>query len=147
MKEAISESYRAVSEKLSVFSDLGPLLARVTLGVVFIQAGWGKFGNLERTIGFFEGLGIPMANLQAPMVAGFELIGGVLILVGLLSRIVSIPLAFIMLVALFTAHAENLDGIGALFGETPYLYFVLFISLLLAGPGKFSLDRALKIDS
>ena len=52
---------------------------RLNLGLLFAMAGWGKFGNLENTTKFFASIGIPMANIQAPMVAGFELIGGLLL--------------------------------------------------------------------
>ena len=70
---------RALAERLSF---LGPALARVTVGVVFAASGWGKLQNLEQVTGFFTDLGIPAAAFQARLVAGTELVGGLLGLAG-----------------------------------------------------------------
>jgi hypothetical protein len=49
---------------------LPSLLARITIGAVFIESGWGKLHNLPKVIDFFHSLGIPYAEVQAPFVAG-----------------------------------------------------------------------------
>ena len=82
------------------------LLIRLYWGYQFYLAGSGKFENFERTVGFFTKLGIPMPELNVYMAAGTEMIGGLLLLVGLGSRLVSLPLVFTMLVAYFTADYE-----------------------------------------
>ena len=131
-------------EIFSRLTALAPLLARVVLGTVFVQAGWGKFSNLPKTIGFFASIGLPYAELQAPMVASFELLGGIAILMGLATRFACIPLTVIMLVALSTAHRADISSISDLFGISVFLYIVLFFWLAVHGPGPISVDALLK---
>src|SRR5437667_5663404 len=84
-------------------SFLAPALIRLTLGVVFIQSGWGKLHNLQKITDYFNDLHIPMAALNARVAAGTEFFGGILFLVGLGTRLVSLPLAFVMVIAMITA--------------------------------------------
>jgi putative oxidoreductase len=122
------------------FRWLPPLLARITVGWVFLQAGFGKIGNLGNVTGFFASLGIPAPAFNAALVAWVECLGGLLLILGLGTRLVSIPLSIIMIVALCTAQAENITGLGALFGISDYLYLLLLVWLLIAGPGRVALD-------
>ena len=78
---------RAQSRFLSLadrLSFLGPTLARLTLGVVFMGTGWGKLHNLEKVTGFFTELGIPAPGFNAVLASSAELICGTLLLCGLL---------------------------------------------------------------
>ena len=122
---------------------LPPLLARLTIGEVFITSGWAKLHNLAQIVEYFRSLHIPLPEVQAPFAAGSELVFGALVLVGLFTRIASIPLMVIMVVAILTAKAKELTGIDDLFGFIEYLYIVLLFWLLVGGPGFFSLDRLL----
>ena len=120
---------------------LPPLLARVTVGVVFIQSGWGKLHHLPSVIEFFGSLGIPAPQIQAPMVSGIELLCGALVLAGLLTRLAALPLVGTMVVAILTAKLKDLTGVFDLFGISEFLYIVLLLWLATAGPGAVSLDR------
>lgn len=122
------------------FAWLPPLLARVTVGWVFLQAGLGKLGNIDRTIGFFASLNLPAPVFHAHFVAWIECIGGILLIAGLGTRLISIPLSIIMIVALRTANAEEATSFSALTGIADFLYLVLLIWLIVAGPGKIALD-------
>jgi hypothetical protein len=66
---------------------LAPLFARITVGWVFLWSGWGKLNSLPQVTENFVGWGIPNAHVLAPFVSGVEFFGGLLLLVGLLSRI------------------------------------------------------------
>src|SRR5262245_20120292 len=116
------------------FDFLPTLLARVVIGVVFVQSGWGKLHNLDKVIEFFTELGIPAPALQAPFVAGTELVCGALVLVGLATRIASVPLIATMVVAIATALWADLDGISGLFGTIEFLYIALLLGLVVRGP-------------
>lgn len=87
------------------------LLLRLYLAPVMMQAGWNKLAGFDNTVAWFAnpdwGLGLPAPALLAALAAGTELIGGGLLLLGLLTRLVSIPLAVTMLVAALTVHWEN----------------------------------------
>ncbi len=119
---------------------LPPLLARITVGWVFFQAGLGKLGNLDNVIGFFTSLGIPAPAFNAYLVAWIECLGGLLLIAGLGTRLISIPLSIIMIVALCTAQAENVTGFTALLGVTDFLYLLLLVWLMIAGPGRVAID-------
>lgn len=120
---------------------LPPATARVGVGWLFVQTGWGKLNDLEQVAGFFAGLGLPAPGFHAGLVAGTELTCGALVLVGLATRLAAVPLAITMLVAIRTALWEQVDSLASLFGLTEMLYAVIFAWLATAGPGPVSLDR------
>jgi putative oxidoreductase len=120
-----------------------PLLARVTVGVLFISTGWGKVHNLAKVAAFFAELHIPAPAIQATFVSYVELIGGALVLVGLFARWASLPLAGSMAVAILTAKANEVHDLPDLFGLVEWTYLVLFVWIALAGPGRASLDHLL----
>ena len=118
----------------------GPLLARITVGWVFIVSGWGKIHHIEKVIGFFTSLGIPAPAFQAHMSAYTEFLGGILLILGLATRISSVALGIIMIVALKTALAPDIHGFSDLVGVVEFTYLVLLAWLAIAGPGKLSVD-------
>lgn len=128
---------------LDRFSWLGPLAMRVSLGAVFIGTGWGKLHNLEQVTGFFTELGIPFPAALAPMVSGVELVGGTLILLGLFTRVATLPLIVTMAVAILTAKRPEIDGIRSLFAFEEFTYLAAFLWLFVAGAGKASVDALL----
>jgi putative oxidoreductase len=121
------------------------LAVRLYWGWQFFLAGRGKLMNIERTAGFFESIDIPLplANAYA---AGFtECFGGLLMLLGLGSRIASIPLIFTMAVAYLTAHREQLMSVfsnpDAFVTAPPFLFLLASLFVLVFGPGPLSVDR------
>lgn len=135
---------RNIFQRLRTASDrayfMGPLLVRLTLGVVFIGTGWGKLHSLPDVSAFFASLHIPAPGFHARLVATTELVGGILILVGLGTRLVSLPLAFTMVVAILTAKRDQVEGISSLLGFEEWSYLVMFLWLAVAGAGAISLD-------
>jgi len=127
----------AVGDKLAW---LAPLVARLTVGWVFASTGWGKLHNLPQIVDYFRELGIPYPELQAPFASANEFVCGVLVLVGLATRLAAIPLIFVMLVAIRTAQWENVDSVTALLGLVEWSYVALFAWLAIAGPGPISID-------
>ena len=123
-----------------------PLLLAIRLywGWQFVQTGWGKLTNLERTTGFFESLHIPMPKLNAIMAGGTECLGGALLVLGLFARPASVPLIFTMLVAYATADRESLQAITTdpdkFVTAAPFLFLLASLIVLAFGPGKLSLD-------
>jgi putative oxidoreductase len=120
---------------------LPPTVARLTLGWVFLQSGWGKLHNIQKVIDFFTSLGIPAPQIQAPFAAFMEFACGVLLLAGLLTRLASLPLIVIMAVALLTARRAEIHELSDLFGMAEYLYIALLLWLGVYGAGPISLDR------
>ncbi|MEZ0228855.1 MAG: DoxX family protein [Planctomycetota bacterium] len=120
------------------------LLIRLYWGWQFFQTGWGKIMNLERTAGFFATLGLPAPKLNALMAGGTEAFGGLLLLVGLGSRVVTIPLCFTMLVAYATAHRDAVKKIfedpDGFVTQAPFLFLFASVIILVFGPGWLSAD-------
>src|SRR5258706_7818654 len=120
---------------------LAPAVARITVGWVFVTTGWGKLHDLDKIVDFFTQLGIPYPQLQAPFASATEFVCGLLVLVGLATRVAAIPLIVTMLVAIRTAQWENVDSVGALLGLVEWAYIAIFAWLAIAGPGPISLDH------
>jgi putative oxidoreductase len=122
---------------------LPPLLARIAVGVVFMQTGWGKLHGLGKITDYFTSLGIPAPHFNAVLVASTEFFGGCLLCAGLLTRMAAIPMTITMVVAISTARRKDLGGIADLFGFEEFTYLIVFVWLAIAGPGAASIDRLL----
>lgn len=123
------------------------VLTRLVFGQAFVVTGWGKLNNLDGVIAFFTELGIPLAGVQAPMVATIEFVGGLLLLLGLGTRYASLLLVSTMLVALATAHRSDFGPAFVLaksFADvTPMPFLVGLLWLIARGAGKLSVDAQL----
>lgn len=98
-------------EALKPADGVGPLLLRLYLAPVMMQAGWTKFVGFENTAAWMGnpdwGLGLPFPYLMTALAASAELFGGIALLVGFATRWFAIPLIITMLVAMFTVHWQN----------------------------------------
>ncbi|HTY43278.1 MAG TPA: DoxX family protein [Thermoanaerobaculia bacterium] len=119
---------------------LPPTLSRLTIAGIFLQTGWGKLNDLPKVIGYFKELGIPAPEFQAPLAATAEFACGALILVGLFTRVASLPLIVTMGVAILTAKRPDIHSYSDLFGMEEYLYIVVLAWLGAYGAGPISLD-------
>ena len=119
---------------------LSPTIARLTVGLVFFQSGWGKLHDLGKVTGYFTELGIPNPALQARFASTAEFVCGGLLLLGLATRFAVVPLIVTMCVAIRTAQWENVDGIGSLVGLLEFSYIALLLWLGTDGAGPLSLD-------
>lgn len=97
--------------RIKYFDGLAPLAIRIYLAPVLIQAGYTKLVNFDNTAAWFGnpdwGLGLPMPEVMTALAAGTEFFGGILLLIGLATRLVAIPMMITMLVAAFTVHWHN----------------------------------------
>jgi putative oxidoreductase len=123
------------------------LLIRGWWGWSFFLTGKGKLLNLEKTTAFFTDLGLPLPKLNAILAGSTECVGGLLLLVGLGSRLVSVPLMFTMIVAYATADKEALAAIFSdpdkFTGAAPFLFLLASVIVFAFGSGKLSLDALL----
>src|SRR3982075_2750419 len=127
----------------SYFSWAGPLIMRLIVGYVFMLSGWGKLNNLPQIIQNFTEWGIPIPKILTPFVSGVEFFGGIMLLLGLFTRIPAAMLAVVMLVAIKSAKWESVDSLETLLGFEEMTYFAAFLWLAIAGAGAVSLDRVL----
>lgn len=135
-----------VKKILSTDNSSTTILIRMIVGTVFLSEGIQKFlFPLELGPGRFVKIGLPAPELLAYMVACFEITCGLLILLGFITRLSSIPLIAIMLVAISTTKINILinDGFWKMMHESRTDWSMLLgsIFLLIRGGGKWSLDR------
>lgn len=120
------------------------LFVRVYWGWQFWQAGWGKLQDISKPIGFFTELGIPLPVFNAWFISLLECFGGILLILGLASRLISIPLVIDMIVAYIVADREALKSIFSdpdkFYAAAPYTLLFASLIVLLFGPGAISLD-------
>ena len=123
-----------------------PLLLAIRLywGWQFFQTGKGKLMNPAKVTEFFQSLHIPFPAFNVYLAGGTECFGGLLLLAGLGSRLISLPLIFVTIIAYLTAE---IDSVKAIFSDpdkfvtaTPFLFMLAAIVVLAFGPGVFSLD-------
>jgi uncharacterized membrane protein YphA (DoxX/SURF4 family) len=102
---------RAMLDRTRLADGLAPLLIRLYLAPVLMQAGWNKLIAFDSTVEWFGntdwGLGLPMPEVLAFLAASSELVGGAMLVIGLAVRWISVPLMVTMLVAMFAVHWEN----------------------------------------
>lgn len=100
--------YQQTLRQLSLAQGIAPLMLRLYLAPIFMQAGWQKFQHFEQTaLWFSQDLGMPMPELMVVLAAGSELVGGTLLIIGLAVRFFSIPLMITMVIAAITVHWGN----------------------------------------
>jgi putative oxidoreductase len=121
------------------------LFVRLYWGWQFAQTGWGKLHNLPHVVEFFTSLGIPAPALNAYFVSGLEFFGGILLAVGLGSRLLALMFTVDMLVAYITADRAALMSIFSnpsdFYAAAGYTFLVASLVILIFGPGRFSLDH------
>jgi putative oxidoreductase len=136
--------YRRLINALNYLQSPFLLVVRLYWGWQFWQAGWGKLQDISKPIGFFADLGIPFPVFNAWLVSSLECFGGILLVLGLASRVISIPLVFDMTVAYLTADRGALKSIfsepGKFYGADPYTFWFAALLIMIFGPGSISLD-------
>ena len=120
------------------------LCIRLYWGWQFLQTGWGKLQDISKPIDFFTQLGIPLPTLNAWFVSLLEFGGGILLILGLASRLISIPLVIDMIVAYIAADREALKLIFSdpdkFMAAAPFTFLFASVLMMFFGPGSISLD-------
>ncbi len=123
------------------------LLIRLFWGWQFFLTGKGKLMDLSKPTQYFDSLGIPFPHAQAILVACTECFGGLLLLVGLASRLVSVPLMILLTVAYITTESEAIRSIftdpDKFTSAAPFLFLFAVVIVFVCGPGAFSVDALL----
>jgi putative oxidoreductase len=124
------------------------LFVRLYWGWQLAQSGWGKLHNLDKVTEFFGSLNLPMPAQMAVAISCLEFFGGILLAIGLFSRLISLVLTINMIMAYVTADREALlsffsdpDKFSA---AAPYVFLIASLIILIFGPGKFCVDYLLR---
>lgn len=128
---------RAFTNAVKGQESLGLLILRIGFGVIFLGYGISKLGDIGGVQGMFSHVGIPLSMVFGPFVAVLEVVGGLALIVGAATRIFSLLLAIVMVVAVLTVTA----GHGLMGGfDINLALFVGLIGLVILGAGRYSLD-------
>ena len=139
------ENFAAVANYLQA-----PLLlaVRVFFFWQLFLAGKGKLLNIDKTAEFFGSLNLPMPVVSAYLAGATECFGGLLLVIGLASRLVAIPVAFTMIVAYIAADYEAFAAIFSdpdkFVGAAPFPFLLASLLVLAFGPGAISVDALIK---
>lgn len=139
----IAATVDGVIRKVEEQQSLPQLLARLGVGVMFATSGWGKLNNLAKFIADFEHWGIPLPHLQAPFVAGLEFVGGIMLVLGLLTRPFAGLLAGTMVVAIYVDRLASVKTLGDFLYLSEWLLLTILVWLVFTGSGKLGLDAVL----
>ncbi len=119
----------------------GVALLRIVVGIIFLMHGGQKFSmGFHNVAGFLAPLGIPLPTLSAIVLTLVEFLGGIALIVGLLTRYAAAALAIDMAIAIVTVHLKN--GFFANKGgfELPLVLLAATICLMLSGAGALGVD-------
>ncbi len=120
------------------------LFFRLILSYGFFKPAMMKINNLPATIKFFQTIGIPFPELGAWLAMITEASGVILLFLGLFTRLISLPMMFLLGVAISTVHWKYGFSAGANGYEIPLYYLAMLFALFILGPGGISIDAIIR---
>lgn len=122
------------------------LLIRLYWGWQFAENGWGKLQHISKIVDYFGTLHVPLPSLMAPAIATLELLGGILLMVGLLTRLTAFLLVCDMIVAFVLGDQEALATVfssdpSKFLAADPFSFLFASLVLMAFGAGLFALDH------
>ena len=135
--------YKKFVEGTEKLHDIPLLLFRIILAIGFYGPAMMKVKNLEGVAEWFGSMSYPFPMVSAILAMCTEVLGIVLLTLGLGTRIIPFPMMFVMAVAIFTTHISNGFAAGDNGFEIPFYYILMLFALVVYGSGKYSLDYLL----
>ncbi len=139
----LKEFYLKFTNLTSLLQPLSLLFARLIIAYGFYEPAMNKWASIENVAEWFASMGIPLPLLNAYMAASTEIVGVVLLTLGLFTRAISLPLIVVMIVAIVTVHLPHGFSAGDNGFEIPLYYMIFLFIFVTYGAGRFSLDRLL----
>jgi putative oxidoreductase len=139
--QKITTLYISVRAKLALAKDFPLLFMRLVLAYGFYGPAVKKWADINAIADWFASLDLPAPKLQAYLAATTEITGVYLLILGLATRFISIPLIITMLVAIKTVHWANGFDAGDNGYEIPLYYIIMLLTLFIYGPGRISVDN------
>jgi putative oxidoreductase len=132
-------------------SEVALLVVRVIVGIIIAAHGWQKLtviGPANFGQGVLAQSGVPLPIFMGYVVTCTEVIGGILLIVGLLSRLAALLLTINLVIAtlMVNMHVGLLSSTGGVGAELPLALIAGFLAILSAGPGRLSLDYLLGVE-
>ena len=143
MKKIIT-LYKSISNKISNLDFIALLAIRFILAYGFYEPAKNKISDINSIAEWFKSMELPVPLLQAYLATYTEIVGVILLTLGFATRLISIPLIIIMLVAIKTVHWENGFAAGENGFEIPLYYLFMLLVIFTQGAGKASIDYFIK---
>lgn len=140
----MSTLYQKFTSKIENLKDLPLLFLRLILAWGFYEPAINKVHNFSAIAEWFGSMNYPIPLFSAYLAGITESLGVILLLAGFGTRIISIPLMIVMIVAIFTVHIENGFSAGDNGFEIPLYYFIMLFTLMIYGSGKISIDHLIR---
>jgi putative oxidoreductase len=144
MTKIVEKLYRLLISAASSLQSPFLLVVRLYWGWQLAQSGWGKLHNIEKVTEFFTSLGLPMPGFTAHFIASLEFVGGILLILGLASRLIAVALTINLIMAYIIADHDALMSIFSdpdkFYAAAPYTFLFASLLVLIFGPGRFSVD-------
>ena len=136
--------YNKFIEGTGKLQDVPLLLFRIVLAYGFYEPAMMKLKNLSGVAEWFGSMNYPLPMVSASLSMVTEVSGILLLVLGLGTRLISLPMMFIMVIASLTVHLPNGFPAGDNGFEIPLYYFLMLFALVIYGPGKYSLDHLIR---
>lgn len=144
MLDKVSGLYGIYMKILDKLQSALLLAIRLYWGWQFAQTGWGKLHHIDKVSDYFASLGLFMPHEMAYFIALVELIGGILLAVGLGSRLIASVLTIDMIAAFWIADRNALFSIfkdpDTFYAAAPYTFLFASLIVLIFGPGRIAMD-------
>lgn len=140
MQCQITKLCQFIEPMLEKLQSLSLLFLRLILAYGFYEPAKMKWSDINAVAEWFGSMGFPLPTLQAYMAASTEALGVLLLTLGLATRLISIPLIVVMIVAIVTVHLPHGFSAGDNGYEIPLYYMLMLLVLVAHGAGKFSID-------
>jgi putative oxidoreductase len=148
--ESLNLRYRQYAHLTSYLQSFVLLFLRLTIAWQLAESGYGHLTHVQETAQHFREWGVPLPTANVYISGTTELVGGILLILGLGARLISVPLLFNFIVAYATASRANvvqlfagpkrLEAYDAVINDAAFTMIVLSLTMLAFGAGKFSLD-------
>lgn len=147
-RDPATHVYRMLSVVRDGLAQVVLLIFRLAWGLELIQSGRGHLQNVDQMVVRFTNWGVPFPHVNVYISAGTEIVGGVLLMLGLATRLISIPLFFNFVVAYLTASRDAVANFfsnpNGIIDDTAFPFLVTTLVMLAFGPGVISLDAIIR---
>ena len=133
-------AYQRYADAVSLLQHPLLLACRLYWGWDFVVKGYNTLAYIPANVEFFTNWHVPLPHASVIACGTVELTCGRLLLLGLASRIATLPLIFTMIVAYLTAHADEVTNLETFASAAPFFNLLTCVLVLIFGPGVFSLD-------
>ena len=143
MRQLVVSTANTLNRWSASLNWLAPFVLRVVFGYFWFETGWGKLQHIDTFTERFMNWGIPFPAFSATLSGCTDLIGGALLMLGLFTRLATIPMIVNMVVAISVVQIHNVHSFDDFVELDEVVYALVLFWLMMNGAGRASLDHLL----